>query len=207
MELILIRHGETDWNRLERCQGISDIPLNSTGKMQAKSLAESLRTEQISAIFSSDLIRARETAEMIAGIHSLPVRFNRDFREMDQGEFEGLEFTHIRERYSAVLKEWTTDPENLRIPGGETLLEVQERAWDAFNNIYRTHAGERVLLVSHNLTIITLLCKFSGKPLTSFREFNVKETSKSVVVCEESKYTISLLNDVAHLEFIENRTK
>lgn len=207
MELILIRHGETDWNRFERCQGISDIPLNSKGRMQAKKLADSLRAEQISAIFSSDLIRARETAEVIAGLHSLPVKFDRDFREMDQGEFEGLEFTHIRERYSAVLKKWTTDPENLRIPGGETLLEVQERAWEAFNNIYSKHAGERVLLVSHNLTIITLLCKFSGKPLTSFRQFNVKETSKSVVLCDESNYTISLLNDVAHLEIIESRTK
>ena len=200
MELVIIRHGETDWNRLERCQGVSDIPLNTTGRDQAKRLAESLKKEKFSAIFSSDLIRARETAEAIADVHSLGVEYDTKLREMDQGEFEGLEFTHIREQYSDVLKQWTTDPENLRIPGGETLLEVQSRAWDAFSNIYDKFREDRVLVVSHNLTIITLLCKFSGKSLSSFREFIVRETSKSVVMCEESNYRISLLNDVGHLD-------
>lgn len=207
MELIIIRHGETEWNRLERCQGISDIPLNETGREQARRLADSLRAEKLSAIFSSDLVRARETAETIADVHSLPVSFNRDLREMDQGEFEGLEFTHIRKQYSGVLKKWTTDPENLRIPGGETLLEVQDRAWNAFHDIYRRHADERVLMVSHNLTIISLLCKFSGKSLSAFREFNVRETSKSIVICKESDYKISLLNDIAHLDVYKIDTK
>lgn len=200
MELIIVRHGETDWNRLEKCQGISDIPLNENGKEQARRLADSLRAEQLSAIFSSDLVRARETAQTIADIHSLPVTFDPNLREMDQGEFEGLEFSLIRERYSAVLRQWTTDPENLRIPGGETLLEVQNRAWKAFNDIYSKHTGERVLVVSHNLTIISLLCKFSGKSLSSFREFNVKETSRSIVVCRETGYKIRLLNDIGHLD-------
>lgn len=203
MELIIIRHGETDWNRLERCQGVSDIPLNDKGKMQARLLADSLKGEKISAIFSSDLVRARETAAEIAGIHSLPVNYDRNLREMDQGEFEGLEFTRIRERYSSVLKQWVSDPENLRIPGGETLLEVQERAWKAFENIYSAHEGKRVLVVSHNLTIISLLCKFSGKSLSSFREFNVKETSKSVVLCDGSDYKITILNDIGHLDVYE----
>jgi len=199
MELIIVRHGETDWNKLERCQGISDIPLNSRGKKQAKQLADSLKTEFISAIFSSDLIRAKETAEAIAHYHSVPFYFDRNLREMDQGEFEGLEFSHIRAKYSNVLNQWATDPENLRIPGGETLLEVQDRAWRAYLDIYENHHDDRVLIVSHNLTIISLLCKFSGKPLTSFREFSVKETSKSVVICDKSRYEISILNDIGHL--------
>ncbi len=207
MELIIIRHGETEWNRLERCQGISDIPLNDTGREQARRLADSLKTEELSAIFSSDLVRARETAETIANLHSLSVSFDHNLREMDQGEFEGLEFTRIRKDYSGVLKKWTNDPENLRIPGGETLLEVQNRAWDAFHEIYSKHAGDRVLMVSHNLTIISLLCKFSGKSLSSFREFNVRETSKSIVICKESDYTISLLNDIGHLDIYKIDTK
>lgn len=199
MELIIVRHGETDWNRLEKCQGISDIPLNLNGLRQASLVAESLKSEDISSVYSSDLIRARETAEKIASIHSLPVNYDSNFREMDQGEFEGLEFKEIRKNFSSILQSWIKNPEKVRIPGGETLSEVQERAWGGFRDLYNSHQDQKVLLVSHNLTIITLLCRFSGKSLSAFREFNVKETSKSIIICDNSRYRITVFNDISHL--------
>lgn len=200
MELILVRHGETDWNRLNRCQGISDVPLNSEGKNQARSLAESLRNENLTAIYSSDLVRARETAHEIAKFHMLEVNLSEDLREMDQGEFEGLDFEFIRANYSDVLKVWREEPETLRIPGGESLLEVQDRAWNVFTSLYDLYGENKIVIVSHNLTIITLLCKFAGKSLNFFRDFMVQVSSKSVITCNNGSYKIDLLNDITHLK-------
>lgn len=199
MKLYLIRHGETDWNKLEKCQGVSDIPLNSNGIRQAENLAYSLRDEKFSAIYSSDLTRAITTANEVAKYHPAEVKIDERFREMDQGEFEGLEFKNLREKYGEILKKWTEEPETLRIPGGETLSEVQERAWKGIANLISLHNNESVLLVSHNMTIITLLCKFSKKSLLSFREFSVKESSKSVISCKNDIFEIELFNDTSHL--------
>ncbi|MGI9553841.1 MAG: histidine phosphatase family protein [Thermodesulfobacteriota bacterium] len=197
--MILVRHGETEWNKLGRCQGISDVPLNSTGEKQARDLADSLKNENISAIISSDLQRALHTAKSISEHHSIEVQIDERFREMDQGDFEGLDFKYIRENYSDVLKKWREEPEVLRIPGGESLTELQERAWLAFNNLQIKYKGKNVLVVTHNLTIITLLCKFTGKSLKSFREFMVHETSKTVIDCNEEEYKIEILNDLSHI--------
>jgi broad specificity phosphatase PhoE len=162
MNLILIRHGETDWNRIGRCQGVADIVLNENGKRQAKELAESLKNHDIKAVYSSHLKRAHETAQEIAKHHSLSVQVDPDFQEMNQGDLEGLTFPDIRDRYAEVLKQWRESPETLRLPNGESLLEVQERAWEAFEKVHKLHLGETVVAVSHNLTIITLLCKITG---------------------------------------------
>ena len=199
MRLILVRHGETDWNRLGRCQGISDIPLNSTGEKQARDLAHSLKDENIAAIYSSDLQRAVDTARSISEYHGIEIRIDERFREMDQGDFEGLDFTYIRENYADVLKQWQEEPEVLRIPGGESLKELQERAWLGFSSLLDRHSGTNVLVVTHNLTIITLLCKFSGKTLKSFREFIVQETSKTIIDCNEEDFKIEILNDLSHI--------
>ena len=90
MNLILVRHGETDWNRTGRCQGISDVVLNDNGRKQALELGLCLKGEKISAVYSSDLARAMSTAEEIARHHGLTVEIDSDLREMDQGDFEGL---------------------------------------------------------------------------------------------------------------------
>ena len=199
MRLILVRHGETDWNKLGRCQGVSDVPLNSTGEKQAKDLASSLKGENISAIFSSNLQRALHTAKSISEHHEIEVRIDERFREMDQGDFEGLDFEYIRENYGHILKKWREEPETLRIPGGESLTEVQNRAWQAINNLLKEYSGKNVLVVTHNLTIITLLCKFSGKTLKSFREFIVHETSKTVIDCNNEEFKIEIFNDTSHI--------
>ncbi|MGH7885336.1 MAG: histidine phosphatase family protein, partial [Thermodesulfobacteriota bacterium] len=181
MQLILIRHGKTDWNELEKCQGSSDIPLNKNGINQAEKLAHSLRNEKLDYIYSSDLSRARITAEKIAGYHNIEIKIDHDFREMDQGDFEGLEFKYIREKYSHVLKEWRTNPETLTIPGGESLTEVQDRAYKSVMKLLEKHYSKTVLVVSHNLTIVTLICKFSNMTLKNFRDFIVGETSKTII--------------------------
>ncbi len=204
MNLILIRHGETDWNRSGRCQGIADIVLNENGKQQARELANSLKDYKITAIYSSHLKRALETAEHIAEHHDLDVRIERDLHEMNQGDLEGLSFPDIRDRYADVLQKWRESPETLRLPNGESLIEVQDRAWSVFEKVNRAHMGETVVAVSHNLTIITLLCKITGVGLKGFREFNVQATSKNVIVSENGDIRVDVINDVSHLSPMES---
>ena len=204
MNLILVRHGETEWNRTGRCQGVADIDLNHNGKKQIRELAKSLKGENISAVYSSDLIRAVETAREIASHHKLDVFIEKDLREMDQGELEGLKFSEIRERYDHVLKEWRESPETLKLPNGESLSELQERALRVFDKILKRHSGETVVTVSHNLTITTLLCKFSGVGLKGFRNFNLQAACKNRIVCRHDGIEIEVLNDVSHLSPIES---
>lgn len=203
MHLILVRHGETEWNRTGRCQGVADIDLNHNGKKQVKELGDALKGETISAIYSSDLKRALETARGIASHHKLTVNIDKDLREMDQGELEGLSFSEIRERYDHVLKQWRESPETLTLPKGESLTKLQERALRAFNKIHARHIGETIVVVSHNLTITTLLCKFTGVGLKGFRNFNLKAACKNHLRCGEDGVEIEILNDVSHLSPID----
>ncbi len=207
MLLILVRHGETEWNRQQRCQGSSDIPLNENGRSQAKKLAEFLESENIDAIFSSGLKRARETAREIAKHHKLQIRVDENFNEMDQGDFEGVHFSEIREKHSDKLKVWTENPEHFCIPGGESMFEVQQRAMKALMELQKKWQHSRVMVVSHNLTIVTLLCRFKGMPMLRFREFQIDETSRTVVICDDRKYTVSLLNDTSHLDARPRKNK
>jgi broad specificity phosphatase PhoE len=199
LNLILIRHGETEWNRTGRCQGVADIDLNDTGKRQIEELAHSLRDADISAVYSSDLLRALRTAKRIASHHDLGVNIDKDLREMDQGDLEGLLFEEIRDRYADVLKEWRESPETLLLPGGESLLQVQERAWNVFEKLSRLHADETVVAVSHNLTITALLCKITGVGLGGFRNFNLRAASKNLIVSVNGNIEVRQLNDVSHL--------
>ena len=200
MNLILVRHGETDWNRLGICQGFSDIELNENGRRQIKQLASSLKCQSISAVYSSDLKRASDTAMAIAEYHNLEVRFDPDLREMNQGNLEGLTFIQIRERYGELLKEWRENTDLVRLPGGESLKEVQERAWRAVARICSRHdKEENIVTTSHNLTIISLLCKLTGVGLNEFVKFKLQAASKSVILFRNGHHRLVVLNDITHL--------
>jgi phosphoserine phosphatase len=199
MNLILIRHGETEWNRVGRCQGFADVDLNNNGKRQIEELAKSLRNESISAVYSSDLKRAADTAKAIAEYHKLSVDFDPDLREMNQGDLEGLTFVEIRERYAQLLNEWGENPQGVRLPGGESLKELQERAWRAIERIYKRHTQETVVVVSHQFTISILLCKFTGVGLEEFRKFKLKAASKNIILLRNGHFNVDILNDVTHL--------
>ena len=199
MRLTLVRHGKTDWNETGRCQGISDVPLNSSGIEQAEKLAFSLKDESIDRIYSSNLVRAKVTAEKIAGYHPIDVDFRDDLREMDQGILEGLYFSHIQEEYSHVLEHWRNDPETLQLPGGESLIGVQQRALDAIADIRSRFGSQNIVVVSHNMVIGTLLCSFTGSPLKKLRDYIVDEASKTVVEIYDDRFIIISFNDIDHL--------
>jgi probable phosphoglycerate mutase len=131
--LLLVRHGETDWNAEGRLQGHTDTPLNDFGRRQARTLADALAREDVDAVYASDLARARETAEILGERLALPVALDPDLREKDWGSWEGL---------TAAERETVE-------PVGETTEEHRERVLRALRSIARRHPGGRVLVVTH----------------------------------------------------------
>jgi probable phosphoglycerate mutase len=151
--LLLARHGETDWNRDGRWQGWADPPLNDTGRAQARALAEQLRGTPFDAVYSSDLLRARETAEIVGAPHGVPIRVEVDLREIDIGSWSGLTRAEIEERF----------PDGER-PDGETRPQHAARVLAAVERIARENLGRRVLIVTHGGTLRTLHDVISDEP-------------------------------------------
>lgn len=161
----LIRHGQTDWNLEGRYQGQSDVGLNEAGRAQARSLARQLQGQSFAAIYSSDLKRAKETAEIIAALHHLPVTVEPRLREINQGEWEGQLVDAIKARYAELWRQRNVDPASVRPPGGETVGEVAKRMYAALDHIARLHPNAAVLIASHGLALATVLCKTRGIPV------------------------------------------
>lgn len=175
----LLRHGQTDWNLQGRWQGQASFApgLNETGFAQARSAAEELSGNQFSAIYSSDLLRARQTAEAIAECHGLPVLVDERLREVNLGEWEGMLSGEVKARYAKELEERERDPLHARPPQGETLAEVAERARAAVDDILQKQAQGPILIVSHGLTLASLICMSSHIPLKQAYE-HIPENAK-----------------------------
>jgi phosphoserine phosphatase len=174
VQIFLVRHGATDWNLEGRCQGATDLALNETGIRQAEQIAAALTAETIHGIYSSNLKRAQQTAHLISLKHRLAVQIERDVRELDHGELEGLTFAEIKENYSDFIQKWRTEPAEIQVPGGEKLADVAQRAWNGLNRIVQRHAvDETVAVVSHNFPILGIVCRITGTPLNHYRSFHV----------------------------------
>lgn len=161
----LVRHGQTDWNLEGRYQGQSDVSLNETGRQQARAAARQLAGQPFCAIYSSDLKRAAETARIIAGTLQLPVQLEPRLREINQGEWEGQLVGVIQARYAEFWEKRSEDPASFRPPGGETVGEVARRVAAALEEISARHPAGNVLLVSHGLSLATIICQVRGIPV------------------------------------------
>jgi broad specificity phosphatase PhoE len=197
MQLILIRHGETLWNKEGRVQGTSDVELSDAGKKQAELLALSLKDHPLEAIHASPLKRAYQTAEIINEFHHLDIQIHRDLMEMDQGDFEGFSFKELMANKKEFLQKWISDPASVKMPNGESLSELQNRAWRAVEEIIGK--SKNALVVSHNFTIAAILCRLRNISLSEFRSTCVDTASKTIVRLGDKEAIIDLLNDRSHL--------
>ena len=150
MQIFLLRHGETRWNREGRCQGSSDIELNGAGRRQAGEVAAHLSRHRIDAVYSSNLSRARETAEIVGGPHDIGVTVEPDLRELDHGEMEGLTFIEVREKFADLIERWRSEPVAVLLPGGERLIDVDRRVWSALNRIVENHDDGDAIVVGQS---------------------------------------------------------
>jgi probable phosphoglycerate mutase len=200
MRLLLIRHGETPHNAGQMTLGREDVPLNERGLLQAESVGESLRGEPITAIYASPLQRARSTAAPLAQALGLTVAVEDGLIEMDVGEVENLTFAELAERFPDFLKEWRSDRvADLCMPGGESLRQVQGRAWAAVEAIRERHPDELVAAVSHNFVILTVLCQVMGMDLSDFRRVRQDLGAVSVVELDAERSVLVSMNDRCHL--------
>jgi broad specificity phosphatase PhoE len=199
--IFLVRHGETDWNQTHRFQGRIDIPLNEEGKNQAHALALTLKDEPLVAIYSSPLIRAIETARFIQKFHPLtPLIEEEGLTEMDLGEFDGMEAAYWSAHYQDFFETWRSNPGCLRMPGGESLQEVQVRAIDTLGRITKLYPpGSTLLLCSHNFVNRALLCEALGLPLDRFRDVQQNTATLNILYIEGPRLWAELVNDLSHL--------
>jgi len=166
-EIWLVRHGQTDWNIEGRWQGHADIPLNSTGVEQARSLASTLagNGHPFEAIYSSDLKRAYTTAQEIGRSLDLPVHRDRRLREISKGAWEGMLVSQVSELSTEAMRQRREDPLYSRAPGGESLMEVAARLSSVADDIAGAHPLGPVLVVTHGLASAILLCLANQWPL------------------------------------------
>jgi broad specificity phosphatase PhoE len=178
VQIVLVRHGATDWNLQGRCQGATDRELSEVGVRQAEQIASLLSSESVQAIYSSGLRRARQTAELISQPHNLPVLIEENIRELNHGALEGLTFNEIKQSYSEFLTRWRTEPAEIQVPGGEKLIDVAERAWEGVARIAERHvAAESIVVVSHNFPILGIVCRVTGTHLNNYRSFHLDPCS------------------------------
>ncbi len=201
MRLFLVRHGETESNRLGLALGRDDVPLNERGLWQAERLGRALAREALVAVYSSPLRRTLDTARAIAERRGLAVEVEDRIVEMDIGELDGLTFAEVRERYPDLMEEWLRGPGASRpMPGGERLVDVQERAWSAVQDLAARHTEAAVAAVTHNFVILTLLVRALGIELDEFRRLRHAVGAISVLDFGPERVMVARLNDTCHLE-------
>ena len=200
--IFLIRHGETDWNRMHRFQGRINIPLNQEGKNQAHALALALKYESFTAIYSSPLIRAMETARSIKIFHpSTPLFEEEGLIEMDLGKFDGMEVGYWTAQYQDFFKTWRSTPSSLKMPDGESLQEVQVRAIGTVERLTKSHpSGSTLMLCSHNFVNRTILCHILDLPLDRFREVQQDTVALNILYVQGHRLLVEVMNDLSHLK-------
>ena len=200
--ILLIRHGETDWNRIHRFQGRSDVPLNQKGREQARALALALKHEPITAIYSSPLVRAIETARLIKMFHfSTPFFEEEALIEMDLGDFDGMEAKRWAAQFQDFRKAWQENPASVKMPGGESLKDVQTRAIDALERITKIYPpGSTLLICSHNFVNLTILCHALKISLNRFRDLQQDTAGISVLYKQGYRLWAEVVNDRSHLQ-------
>jgi broad specificity phosphatase PhoE len=204
---MLIRHGQTDWNLIRRMQGHIDIPMNRIGRSQAKLLAQKLADCPLEAIYTSDLARAQETAEIIArplGLTPIP---QLALRERLLGRFQGLTIEEARVQYP---DDWQQVREKgAAPPGGESRQEVATRVRDAFNEIVERHTDQQVAIVSHGGVLQLLIAWVVGLPLGQPARISLSgNTGISIIEkAEDGKHRLASLNDTGHLQSISTSNR
>jgi broad specificity phosphatase PhoE len=201
MRLILIRHGETDWNATLRYQGHANVPLNEQGREQARKTGARLARSGATALYTSDILRAAETAEIIGSINGLKPQPMPNLREIDVGQWEGLTPEELYRRFPEHMAAFDRDPARTVRLGGESYAQLQQRSLVALNDIHAAHPGdELVLAVSHGGTIRALLCHIIGLDLAHFGRLWLDNGSLTELRHGAHGWRLVRLNDAAHME-------
>jgi broad specificity phosphatase PhoE len=198
-EIILVRHGETQLNTTGVFRGRTDVPLNERGIDQAAAVAEALAYPTVSAVYSSPRVRALDTARAIASRHGLEPVVDEAYNNIDLGEWQGSRKEEVRNDHPDLWRLWTEDPENLRIPGGETLAQVRERAYARTLELARRHPDERIVVVSHRSVTKLLAGALMGLEHGYFWSFYIDNAAYSIFGFNGAAFVLLKWNEGCHL--------
>lgn len=181
LDLLLARHGQTDWNPTGKVMGRHPVPLNDVGRKQAMHLRDWLQNIEIHAIYSSPMLRAKQTAEIISeSCPDVPIIEEEGVAEIDYGKWVGMTYQEVAKEYKKEYEDYRFHPSRMKIPGGEDVLDVQHRAVHAVERIRKKHEGERVLVVSHADVIKAILVHYLDFPLDLLQKVGVDNGSLAI---------------------------
>lgn len=199
-ELILVRHGETAWNRERRLQGHIDVPLNDEGLWQARAVARALAIERPDVLYSSDLIRARQTAEAIAHATGLPLVQEPRLRERNYGVFEGVPMAELPQRFPREYDEWRRRVPEAVIEGAETLVAFSARVEAILQTLAQRHAGQTVVVVTHGGFLDAAYRVTTGVGIVQERRWDLLNASINRIRHEGGHWVLRAWADVEHLQ-------
>jgi broad specificity phosphatase PhoE len=198
--LIVVRHGRTEWNRVERFRGRADIKLDEVGIKQAEAAAARITDWQVSAVYSSPLRRALATAEILARPFSLEVKMLPGIIDIDYGEWQGLSPQEAAAKYSDLYSKWMESPHEVKFPGGEGLAEVRERAASAVDEMIARYPKETIVLVSHKVVCQILILSLLGLDNAHFWEITQDVCAVNVFEVRGGVPSALFINDTCHLK-------
>jgi broad specificity phosphatase PhoE len=198
-EIILVRHGQTAYNREQIIRGRADVPLDDHGRRQASLLAEAMARRELGGIYTSPLLRARETAEAIAARCGLSVEESASLIDMDFGEWQGEPWAEVERRWPDPVAIWQGEPERFRAPGGESLEEVRARAAAFVSRLAEAADQSPIALVSHRVVVKAILCDVLGAGLRPFWRIRQDTAAVSVLEGHRGRLALATANDRCHL--------
>lgn len=201
--LIVVRHGETEWNLASRVQGHTDSPLTSTGEAQARAIADRLAGERFDRLVSSDLGRAMRTAQAISARTGHAIVPDARFRERNYGRAEGLTYGEIGIDFPEVFSRVRdTDPDYV-VPGGESRRQLFERVRRAFESLAQDGEGERIAVVCHGGVIASLYRHVHAIALETSKPVPIPNASYNALAYDHGRWEVEAWADIAHLDAVE----
>jgi len=205
VKFFVVRHGETDWNKLGRFQGHTDISLNDRGLSQASETAVASEDWGYTAIYSSPLVRTVQVAEEIAKVTPMLVSQEPGLKELNLGDLEGVTGEEMRNDWPALFAAWRTDPEKMSMPNGESLGELRDRTWQVILDIEQKHSSDdSIVVISHNFAIRSIVNELLGMPLAYFHRMSLNLASVCTFDSDERGRRLTGYNSTSHLS-PENR--
>ena len=198
--IFLVRHGATVLTAEDRFAGATDVLLSDEGREQAGRLALRLAMQEIDAVYASPLVRAKETAEILARQHGLPVQLRPEFREISHGRWEQMTRREVEEKFPEEAAAWEKDPFTFAPQGGESGLAVTARALPALIDLVRMHGGARIIVVSHKATIRLLISLLLGFDPRRYRD-NLDQSPAALNIVDfkdPTRARLTLFNDTSH---------
>lgn len=197
--IVVVRHGQTDWNVEQRIQGHTDIELNAVGQRQARQLAAALADEELHAVYSSDLRRAWDTAAACAHAHALAVQSAPGLREREFGHFEGLRFADIQARWPDAAQRWRRREPDFAPGDGESLRQFAGRCTQAATRLAERHRGQCILLVAHGGVLDCLYRAAARAALDAPRSWMLANAAINRLLYSDAGFTLVGWNDDRHL--------